>query len=448
MATDPGVADRSAGPTGVRRSCAARAVTPADATCRRAAPARLPVPPPVPTRAARCPALNPLPLATQPPAPIAGRADVASPAQSGPVAGARRTRHHLAQFAALAMVALVVAAAIRLWPEVAASGTKGLGAIEVIWIVPAVGLVMISMVSASLLQRRVLRAGGLSVPVRSMLAIAVASNAVSVTLPLAGSSAGTAFTYLQLKRRGADLPLAGWTLAVSGIISTSVLAVLLGAGATLSDDAATSALGATAVLAGVVPMVTLLAVFRWPAVRRLVERLAMSTLTRVQRRWKRARRIDPASVPAAFDRIAGFRLGPRAAASSAALSLTNWTADIAVLAVCVTAIGASVPWTHLAVIYGAMLGAASLSFTPAGIGIVETALAVTLIEFGTPAELAVIAAILYRALTCWTVLATGWVTYLVLRRRSVVAGAGRDARSVPNAPLAAAQRMLGTSPAG
>jgi hypothetical protein len=50
----------------------------------------------------------------------------------------------------------------------------------------------------------------------------------------------------------------------------------------------------------------------------------------------------------------------------------------AAVAVCVSALGVPVPWTHLVIVYGATLGAASLSFTPAGIGIVESAIAVAL----------------------------------------------------------------------
>jgi hypothetical protein len=52
------------------------------------------------------------------------------------------------------------------------------------WIVPAIALAAVSMLTAALQQRRVLRAAGLQLPVRSMMAITLAGNAVSVTLPL------------------------------------------------------------------------------------------------------------------------------------------------------------------------------------------------------------------------------------------------------------------------
>lgn len=328
------------------------------------------------------------------------------------------------------IVGIAVATVVGFWPAISDAGRLGFGQLNPIWIIPAVLLVSVSMLSAALLQRRVLRAGGLALPVRSMIAIVVAGNAVSVTLPLAGSTAGTAFTYFQLKRRGADLPLAGWTLAVSGIISTSILALLLGLGASMTDDATTSLLGAAAIVVGVIPMVLLVASFRWPVVRVAAEQTAQRAIRAFQRVTNRGTRFDPTTVPRTIERVAGFRLGWRAGGSAAWLSVVNWTTDIACLAVCVAALGAPVPWTHLAIIYTAALGAASLSFTPAGIGIVETAVAVALMEFGTPAHQAIVAALMYRAISCWLVLALGWVSYAVLRR---------SAASVPTARVTAIQ---------
>lgn len=93
---------------------------------------------------------------------------------------------------------IVVAAVREMWPALA--GEHGLRQIGLLWLVPAVALAAVSMFAAALLQRRVLSAAGLDVNVTSMMAITVAGNAMSVTLPLAGSAAGTAFTYLWFQR--------------------------------------------------------------------------------------------------------------------------------------------------------------------------------------------------------------------------------------------------------
>jgi uncharacterized protein (TIRG00374 family) len=279
------------------------------------------------------------------------------------------------------------------------------------------------MLTAALEQRRVLRAGGLSLPVRSMFAITLAGNAVSVTVPLAGSTAGTAFTFVQLRKRGADVPTASWALATSGIISTTVLAVVLGVGAVVTGDGATSVLGAAAVLLGILPLAVLMVSFRSPTVRAHAEHIAERVVTRVRRTKHRADGFDAVGVSRAFERVAMFRLGWRAGASATMYSAVNWITDMACLAVCVNALGVTVPWTHLVIIYGATLGAASLSFTPAGIGIVESAIAVALMESGVPASAAIIAALLYRAVSCWLVLGIGWVSYAIMRGNKLAVAA-------------------------
>ncbi|MCU1399316.1 MAG: rane protein of unknown function [Acidimicrobiales bacterium] len=316
---------------------------------------------------------------------------------------------------AVATVVVLGLAIRQVWPVVRSH--HDLGHVRLQWLVPAGVLAAVSMVAAAMLQRRVLRSAGLTVPLSAMVAITVAGNAVSVTLPLAGSTAGTAFTYHQLKQHGADLPIAGWTIAMSGIVSTTTLAAVLGIGATLAGDATTSVLGAITIVAGVLPIAAIVAAFRWPSFRASLERAATRLITGMQRITRRGSRLDPFAVSATFSRIAGFRLGRRAAASSAGLSILNWTTDIGCLAACIAALGAPVPWTQLAVVYAAVLGAASLSFTPAGVGIVEGALALALVRAGTPTDIAVIAALMYRAISCWLVLAIGWVTYGVMRHR-------------------------------
>jgi uncharacterized membrane protein YbhN (UPF0104 family) len=75
------------------------------------------------------------------------------------------------------------------------------------------------------------------------------------------------------------------------------------------------------------------------------------------------------------------------------------------------------------IVYGATLGAASLSFTPAGIGIVESAIAVALMQSGVPASSAIVAALLYRAVSCWLVLGIGWFSYGTMRHSKHLAPA-------------------------
>jgi uncharacterized protein (TIRG00374 family) len=318
--------------------------------------------------------------------------------------------------AIVASIAATTAAAVVRWPRLAEPITDDIRRLNGAWVVPAIALAAISMLTAALQQRRVLRAAGLQLPVRSMVAITLAGNAVSVTLPFAGSTAGTAFTYLQLKKRGADVATATWTLAICGIISTTVLAVVLGVGAGVTGDGATSILGAIAVLLGIVPIGVLLISFRSPIVRAHAERIVERVITRRQRTKDAADGVNPIVVSRAFERMARFRVGWRDGAAASVFSAVNWVTDVACLAVCVSALGVPVPWTHLVIVYGATLGAASLSFTPAGIGIVESAIAVALTQSGVPTSAAIVAALLYRAVSCWLALAVGWISYAMMRR--------------------------------
>jgi hypothetical protein len=109
---------------------------------------------------------------------------------------------------------------------------------------------------------------------------------------LAGSTAGTAFTYVQLKKRGADVPTATWALATSGIISTTVLAVVLGVGAGVTGDGATSIVGAVAVLLGVIPIAVLLMSFRSPTVRAYAVHVAERVIDRLHRTRGHDDRLD------------------------------------------------------------------------------------------------------------------------------------------------------------
>jgi len=161
----------------------------------------------------------------------------------------------------------------------------------------------------------------------------------------------------------------------------------------------------------------LLAASRSQRVRVAVAR-RLNAIVAVLRRWARREpsRSADVSIDAAIERFASQRLDRRATASAIALAGLNWTTDAACFVACIAAVGAPVPWAQLAVVYATGIGAATLSPTPAGIGIVEATMAVALINAGLPVALAVPAAIAYRAVSCWLALAIGWVVYALARK--------------------------------
>jgi len=260
------------------------------------------------------------------------------------------------------------------------------------WVAPAIALASLSMLAAALQQRRVLRAGGLSLPLRAMVAITLAANAVSVHLA----------TGRQHRRHRVHLSAAEETRGGPAIDSLGVgnIRHRLHHGARLRARRrrrrhrkwcnASGRSGGRAARhrpdRGAVVVVPV----RHGAVPHRAPRHAHTREGGTERR-RRTTAFDVGCVSRGFERMALFRLGWRAGGTAATYSLVNWIADVACLAMCIAALGVSVPWTHLVLVYGATLGAASLSFTPAGIGIVESAIAVALVESGVPTPTAIVA---------------------------------------------------------
>ena len=116
---------------------------------------------------------------------------------------------------------------------------------------------------------------------------------------------------------------------------------------------------------------------------------------------------------------------PRKLAEGIGGALMLTVCYILCLDACVRALGGSLPLTSAAVVYltGSALG--SIVPTPGGLGTVEAALAAGLTATGMAAATAVSAVLLFRLLTFWLPVPTGWAAFTYLRRtRSCEAGPG------------------------
>lgn len=80
------------------------------------------------------------------------------------------------------------------------------------------------------------------------------------------------------------------------------------------------------------------------------------------------------------------------------------------------AVGASVPWQALLLVYGSGVLVRSLGITPGGLGLVEGTLCLGLVASGVHVGLALASVLLYRLISFWMVAAAGWVVLLFLRR--------------------------------
>jgi uncharacterized protein (TIRG00374 family) len=281
----------------------------------------------------------------------------------------------------------------------------------------AIFLESVSMVTMARMQRRLLRAGGVRLPINSMLGIIYASNSISVSIPIAGSPMSASFSFRAFARRGADRSLAGWALAMSGVISTVTFALVVSAGAIVSGNVIAAVLGALAGSATVVPVLTCLIAIRNDRLRGPLSAAAAWSLRLVQRIIHRPQGEPRELVDGTIERVEGLRLWGRGWAFVFWLATVNWVADIACLAVSIMAVGSPVPWSALILAWSVGLGAASFGITPGGLGVVEAALAAALVAAGVHSPQAVAAVLVYRLISFWLVDAVGWVLYGATRKR-------------------------------
>ena len=77
---------------------------------------------------------------------------------------------------------------------------------------------------------------------------------------------------------------------------------------------------------------------------------------------------------------------------------------------------AAVPWSGVLLAYGVAQVVGSLPVVPGGIGIIEGSLAVILMEYGAGRVPALSAALVYRMVSFWLVIAIGWIAFGVIAR--------------------------------
>jgi putative heme transporter len=305
------------------------------------------------------------------------------------------------------------------------------------WFVLAVAAEAASILAFASSRRRLLQVSGRPPTRRAMAGITCAASAVSMSLPFAGTGLATVYSYRQFRRRGIDSATTGWTLAVSGIFSTSSLALLLVAGAIAGGETVGAAIGFAGAAVYLVPGAAVLLAVRYGRVRAALSRLVLRAARGVRHLPHRETtwaRLDsfPARLEGFLDRIASIRLPSRDYAAVFGLALANWAADCGALALAIVATGQPVPWHSLLLAYGAGAGAAvgSTGLTPGGFGLVELAVAAALTAGGLSGSGALAAVLAYRIVNSWLVILIGWVSMLVLGDRPGTS-AEREAVTIP-----------------
>jgi putative heme transporter len=299
------------------------------------------------------------------------------------------------------------------------------------WIPPALVVELASFVCFAGLQYEFLRCGGLFPPEGSLLKMTFASQAITNSFP-GGTAFSAVYGFRWFRRFGADDSLAAWSLAGTVVASVVSLALVATAGLALATGQGAS-LDLIPVIVGV--FVITLAI----GVLFVYERPLAAVVTWGIRASRKLVRRPRGDLAAEIERIVGMvtavRLRPRQITSIMLWGVANWLFDCACFAMMFLAVNAPIPWKGLLLAYGAGQLAATLPFTPGGLGVVEGSITIALAEFGGPQHASTIAAVLmYRVISFWLVLLVGWGFWAQL---AVQVRRGRWTRLALDAPVEA-----------
>jgi uncharacterized membrane protein YbhN (UPF0104 family) len=215
------------------------------------------------------------------------------------------------------------------------------------WLVAAGGFELLSMIAFGRTQRVVLRAAGVRASIPSMAATTFAGNAISVSLPVIGPGAASAFTYGRFRRVADDAAPAGWALLMSGLVSNVVWVLFIAVGATISGNPEAALSGVSAGLGLVFMAILTMEALHRPRWRKVVAQ-AVERLVRHLQHVSGRPIGEPEDVTrTALDMLSAFRMRPCEWAQAVGLSVLNWLASVACLVSAIIAVGAGVQWTKV-----------------------------------------------------------------------------------------------------
>ena len=276
-----------------------------------------------------------------------------------------------------------------------------------------VGLAMLaaagSLTAFALVRRRLLHAAGIRVTTAASLASILVANAFHMTLP-GGVAFSTGYAFRWMRQHGAATTVAGWSLAINGLLSTAGLTGLGLAASLLTGT--TSWVRLVVEIAGIAVLVLGVGhVVRHPA--RVVS-AAGRLLEAVNRFRRRPLDTGRSRLVETVAQLKLVRPSGRDWTAAAVFAVLNWVLDLVCLVACTHAVGLTgLPPTVLLTAYVAGMAASSLSLLPGGLGVVDAALVLGLVAGGAPAAAAVSAVVLYRLISLVGVVATGWAVHVV-----------------------------------
>src|SRR5580658_681783 len=348
----------------------------------------------------------------------------------------------------VSIVVLIFVVDYVLLPDIAnvRKSLRLLGRVNVAYLVLAVGLEVVALLSYAELSRAVLNP---SAPKRwRMFRINMASLSVSHVLP-GGTAPGTAIGYRLLVESGVPPATAGFGLATQGVGSAVVLNAIFWVALIISIPfngfnplyGIAAALGAL-LLGAFAGIIFLLTKGKYRSIgwlRRLANHIPFVTPEQVSRLLQEV-----------ADRIEILLRDRQLLVRALGWATANWLFDAASLGVFLLALGHRLNPIDLLVAYGLANILAVIPITPGGLGVIEGILIPTIVGFHVPKTVAILGVITYRLVNFWLPIPVGGAAYLSLRigahpRRN--GGAGNGVTPAGGAPSpSAAEPINGAAP--
>ncbi|XVV16223.1 lysylphosphatidylglycerol synthase transmembrane domain-containing protein [Actinoplanes sp. CA-131856] len=329
--------------------------------------------------------------------------------------GDRRAARTWARRAAVVAVLVLFGVELAMgWPSLSSAFTQ-LSAPHPGWLAGALAAELLAMRTYARMQQVLLRSAGLRVPIRKNVALAYAAHSLNETLP-GGPAFSTQFNYQQMRRFGATPAVASWCIALSGILSTAALALVTAVGALASDGTPQwySLAGLAALTVLIVAAIR--QVTRRPQSVEPPARAVLAVINRLRRRPPE-HGLEPVRVFVA--QLGSARLTPVRGTAAAVFAVLNWGLDAACLWLCLRAVtDHPIDGTEVLLAFCAGMAAGTITIVPGGLGIIDSALILGLVAGGVTTGTAIAAVVLYRVISFGFIIGAGWISWLVMRRKT------------------------------
>jgi uncharacterized membrane protein YbhN (UPF0104 family) len=323
-----------------------------------------------------------------------------------------RGRYWWLRWAALAVVAIVLAVEVALAWDQLAKAARSLYSAKWWWLLASALAAVLLMHSFAEVQRTLLASAGVRVQELRSEAAYYAANSLSTTLP-GGPVIAATFLLRQQRLWGASTLVASWQLVMSGVLQAGGLA-LLGLGGAFVLGAKNNPFSLLFTLGGFVALLLLAqAVATRPE---LIEGIGCRVLARFNSLRGRPADVGLAKWREMLCQLESVSLSRRDLAAAFSWSVVNRFADVACLTFAAYAAGAHASVGGLTVACAAARAVGTIPLMPGGLLVVEAVLVPGLVSSGMSLPNAVSTMLIYRLISWLMLAAIGWVVFFFMFR--------------------------------